>query len=136
MSPIQAVLVFAAIATAVVEKFFKPIRSFVLERFPTSAFGPLLDFLTPYVAWAISGSLVYYSGVNLFPDLLSPAIGNLVTAVASGFGANSIHDILSIPQTFAREMAVYREAGYSLDAEEFSPCLVATDNCCGEGDQE
>ena len=130
MSPVQVVLMFAAIATAVVEKFFKPIRSFVMDRWPASNVGVLLDFTTPYVAWVISGALVYYGKVNLVPaDILSPTLGVLVTAVASGFGANAIHDLLTIPQTLARELVVYREAGYALDDEEFGPSMEC---CSGE----
>ena len=130
MSPVQVVLMFAAIATAVVDKFFKPIRAFIMDKWPESAAGSLLDFATPYVAWVISGALVYYGKVNLVPaDILSPTLGILVTAVVSGFGANAIHDLLSIPQTFARELAVYREAGYVLDDEEFDPPMAC---CSGE----
>jgi len=132
MEPLQVVLMFSAISTAIVDKFFKPIRAYAMSKSETA--GVVFDFATPYVAWVISGALVYYGQVNLIPaGILSPALGVLVTAVVSGFGSNAIHDLLSIPQTFARELAVYREAGYELDEEKYRDCLESSACCSGEG---
>ena len=51
-------------------------------------------FWLMYVAWGLSGLLVWLSGVNLFegyiPDML---VGQILTAVVAGGGANIIHDL-------------------------------------------
>jgi hypothetical protein len=47
-----------------------------------------------YIAWAVSGVLVALSGVNLFAEIMPSAIvGQVLTAVVAGGGANLLHDI-------------------------------------------
>jgi hypothetical protein len=47
-----------------------------------------------YVAWVISGVLVFLAGVNLFEALIPNAlIGKILTAIVAGGGANLLHDL-------------------------------------------
>ena len=51
-------------------------------------------FWLKYVAWVVSGVLVWLTGANLFeayiPNLL---IGQVLTAIVAGGGANMLHDL-------------------------------------------
>lgn len=51
-------------------------------------------FWIMYIAWGISGLLVWFSQVNLF-ELFIPnqLIGLILTAVVAGGGANLLHDL-------------------------------------------
>jgi hypothetical protein len=51
-------------------------------------------FWLMYVAWVISGVLVFLAGVNLFEAFIPNAlIGKILTAVVAGGGANLLHDL-------------------------------------------
>ena len=62
---------------------------------------PLFDhytwdkFALMYIAWAFSGVLVGLTGLNLFAGLIpNPVIGQVLTAVVAGGGANLLHDLV------------------------------------------
>lgn len=51
-------------------------------------------FWLMYVAWVISGVLVFLAGVNLFEAFIPNAlIGKILTSVVAGGGANLLHDL-------------------------------------------
>jgi hypothetical protein len=61
---------------------------------------PLFDkfewdkFPIMYIAWAVAGLFVALSGVNLFANVFpSPIVGQVITAIVAGRGANLIHDV-------------------------------------------
>ncbi len=80
----------ATVAEAIVEGFVAP----VFDRYPK---------LTPhkfwlfYVAWAVSGVLVFLSGVNLFEQFIPNygIVGQVLTAIVAGRGSNFLHDLFS-----------------------------------------
>jgi len=62
---------------------------------------PLFDkyaldkFWLMYIAWAVSGVLVWLSGVNLFVEYIpNVLIGQALTAIVAGGGANLLHDLV------------------------------------------
>ena len=58
-------------------------------------------FILKYVAWFIAGVLVFLSDVNLFTGYLPNAlIGQILTALVGGGGANFIHDLFDKPDSF------------------------------------
>lgn len=51
-------------------------------------------FWLKYIAWLVSGVLVFLTGVNLFAELMpNPVVGQILTAIVSGGGANLLHDL-------------------------------------------
>jgi len=51
-------------------------------------------FWLMYVSWVLSGVLVWLAGVNLFEAFIpSPLVGQILTAVVAGGGANLLHDL-------------------------------------------
>lgn len=70
------------------------------ERLVAGLITPLFDKLSIdhswllYVGWAAGGLLSYLAGVNLLGDYFaSPIVGQIVTAVLTGGGANLLHDV-------------------------------------------
>jgi hypothetical protein len=74
--------------------------SVVANRLIEALVVPVFDkysldkFWVIYVSWVVGAVLVWLSGVNLFagylPDLL---VGQILTAIVAGGGANFIHDL-------------------------------------------
>jgi uncharacterized membrane protein HdeD (DUF308 family) len=51
-------------------------------------------FWLMYVAWVISGVLVFLAGVNLFEAFIpNELIGKILTSVVAGGGANLLYDL-------------------------------------------
>ena len=110
----------ATVAEAIVEGFVAPI----FDRY---------EKLTPhkfwlfYVAWAVSGVLVFLSGVNLFEQFI-PAygtVGQVLTAIIAGRGSNFLHDLFSARRKQAQVNASLVRSE-SCD-EEVYKMLLATD---------
>jgi len=138
LSPLAIVGLFAAIAKALTEHAYKPIRSVVQEVKPDSAAAVIADKLTPYIAWVISALLVWFSQVNLFEGIMPTVPGIIFTAIASGLGANLLADTFDWPKTLARELTMYNVAAQEvLEAEklEFAVCagdIEAEKACCAK----
>jgi hypothetical protein len=82
---ILAVVVgFMVLANRLVEALITPIfDKYELEK-----------FWLMYVAWAVSGVLVWLAGVNLFVEFMpDPLVGKILTAIVAGGGANLLHDL-------------------------------------------
>jgi len=125
-SPVAIVAFFSAISKGITELAYKPIRGLIERFWPESPGAYIADQLTPYVAWLISGVLVWYSKVNLFEGFMPTGPGILFTALASGLGANLISDAFDWPKTLAREIAIYKYALGDAKEEEIA------DSCCGK----
>ncbi len=70
------------------------------NRIVAAIFTPIFDrygfdkTILMYVAWIISGVFVWLSGINLFDTVFrSPVIGQIITALVAGGGANLLHDL-------------------------------------------
>ena len=81
--------------------------SVTAERLIDGLITPLFDryewdkFILKYVAWLLVGGLVYAGGINLFEGYLpNPLLGQILTAVVGGGGANLIHDQFDKPDQF------------------------------------
>ena len=58
-------------------------------------------FLLQYISWLVAAGLVALTGANLFEGLfVYPLVGQILTAVAAGGGANLLHDFLDRPEPF------------------------------------
>jgi len=69
---------------------------------------PLFDkygwdkFWLMYPAWILSGVLVWLTGVNLFAAYIPNAlVGQILTAIVAGGGANLLHDLTDKPDNLA-----------------------------------
>lgn len=72
----------------------------LVNRFVEGFITPIFDkfgldkFAIMYIAWVLAGLLVFATGMNLFEELIqNQIIGQIVTAVVSGGGANLLHDL-------------------------------------------
>jgi hypothetical protein len=72
----------------------------LVNRFVAGFVTPLYDkfswdkFSIIYVAWMLSGVVVFLTGMNLFADMIpNPLIGQILTAAIGGGGANILHDL-------------------------------------------
>lgn len=70
------------------------------NRLVAALITPIFDkyeldkFWLMYVAWIISGVLVWLAQLNLFADFIpNPLIGHILTAVVAGGGSNLLHDL-------------------------------------------
>jgi len=117
-SSLTLVVLFAAISKTITERFYKPIRTVVEKSWPESIGAYIADQAVPYVAWAISGIMVWVSGVNLFEGVMPETAGVVFTALASGLGANLISDAFDWPKTLARELTVYSSLRPQEDEED------------------
>lgn len=55
-------------------------------------------FWLMYASWVLSGVLVYLTGYNLFSEwIASPLIGQILTSIVAGGGANLLHDLTDKP---------------------------------------
>ena len=51
-------------------------------------------FWLMYLAWVVSGVLVWFTGLNLFVGYIpTPMVGLILTAIVAGGGANMLHDL-------------------------------------------
>lgn len=74
------------------------------NRLVAALFTPLFDkykwekFWLMFVAWAFAGLFVWLAGVNLFVEYMpDPLIGQILTAVVAGGGANILYDLTDTP---------------------------------------
>lgn len=70
------------------------------NRLVAALITPIFDkfkiekFWLMYIAWIVSGVLVFLADVNLFePYIASALIGKILTAIVAGGGANMLHDL-------------------------------------------
>ena len=77
------------------------------NRLVAALVTPLFDkyggdhFALMYVAWIISGLFVWLTGVNLFaPYIPNELIGQILTAIIAGGGANLLYDLTDQGITF------------------------------------
>lgn len=125
LSPLAIIALFSAVSKAITEKVYKPIRTVVQRFWPDSVGAFIADQLTPYIAWGISGALVWVAQFNLFEGIMPAAPGIIFTAIVSGLGANLLADFFDWPKTLARELSVYRGIvfeGELLEVDELPPC--------------
>ena len=55
-------------------------------------------FWLMYPSWILSGVFVWFTGLNLFaPFIPNALIGQILTAVVAGGGANMLHDLTDSP---------------------------------------
>ena len=55
-------------------------------------------FWLMFVAWAVSGVLVWLADVNLFAAYFpSDLVGKILTAIVAGGGSNLLHDLTDAP---------------------------------------
>lgn len=51
-------------------------------------------FWLKYIAWVVGGALVFATGIDLFAGFFAyPVIGQVLTAIVAGGGANLLHDL-------------------------------------------
>jgi sterol desaturase/sphingolipid hydroxylase (fatty acid hydroxylase superfamily) len=74
----------------------------VANRLIEALIVPIFDrqqwdkFWLLYIAWVIGGIVVAFSGVNLFATYIpAPAIGQILTAIVAGGGANFLADLFN-----------------------------------------
>lgn len=72
----------------------------IANRLVAALITPLFEkyswdkFWILYVAWAVAGILVWMSGANAFDAIFPSAlVGQIVTAIIAGGGANILHDL-------------------------------------------
>jgi hypothetical protein len=88
MTGFVSALTAAAFLALVSERIVAGLITPIFEKFNLDKFYLL------YVAWIIGGVLVYLSGANLFSEYIpNPLIGQVLTAVVAGGGANLLHDL-------------------------------------------
>ena len=79
----------AIIANLLIDSVARP----VFEKFDWDTFWLM------YVAWAVSGVLVWLSGANVFLAVFpSGLVGQIITALLAGRGSNLIHDLTNKPK--------------------------------------
>jgi hypothetical protein len=72
----------------------------VTNRLVDGLITPVFDkfsldkFWLKYIAWVVGGVLVFVSGIDLFASVfVYPVIGQVLTAIIAGGGANLLHDV-------------------------------------------
>lgn len=81
---IAVVIGLMVLANRLVEALITPI----FDKYELDKFWLL------YVAWIVSGLFVWLTGVNLFESYMPvPIIGQILTAVVAGGGANLLHNL-------------------------------------------
>ena len=87
MEALATAAFLAVVANRLVEGFITPI----FDKFGFD------KFYLMYISWIIGGALVWFSGVNLFAAYLpDPLVGQIMTAVVGGGGANMLHDLFDV----------------------------------------
>jgi len=86
VAELTAALFLALVANRLTEALIVPI----FDRLKWDKFWLL------YVAWVVSGLLVAFTGANLFAAYIpSPIIGQILTAIVAGGGANFLADLFN-----------------------------------------
>ena len=74
----------------------------LINRIVKGFFTPLFDKLNidhlwlMYQAWILASMIIFLTGLNLFVEIIpNPIVGQVLTAVAVGGGANILHDVSS-----------------------------------------
>lgn len=74
----------------------------LVNRFVAGFITPLFEkyeldrFWLMYIAWVFAGVVVWLTGLNLFSEIIpDPLIGQIITAVIGGGGANILHDAIN-----------------------------------------
>ena len=82
---LSIVIGFMVLANRLIEALITPLfDKYALDK-----------FWLMYIAWAVSGVLVWLSGVNLFVEYIpNVLIGQALTAIVAGGGANLLHDLV------------------------------------------
>lgn len=81
---LAVVIGFMILSNRLVEALITPI----FEKYKADKFWLM------YIAWVVSGVLVYFANINLFENVIPSAIiGQILTAIVAGGGANLLHDI-------------------------------------------
>ena len=85
----------------------------ISNRLVAGLITPIFDryewdkWLLQYIAWAFGAGLVALTGANLFEgQFLYPVVGQVLTALAAGGGANILHDFLDRPAPFSLDKVV------------------------------
>ena len=78
--------VYALVVNRFIEGFIKPL----FERFNLDKFWLM------YIAWIFAGALVFLTDSNLFAAVMPdhPLVGQIITALFAGGGANIISDVM------------------------------------------
>ena len=85
----MAALQIALFLVVVTERLTEAIVAPVKKRFPALDFWWMV-----YVSWVVGGALVFLAGVNLFEGVFENVlIGQILSAVVGGGGANLLHDL-------------------------------------------
>ncbi len=96
LAALTVALFLALVANRLTEALIVP----VFEKFKWDKFWLL------YISWIVAGVLVALSGVNLFGDYIAnPLVGQVLTAIVAGGGANFIADLFNNRVEPAREPA-------------------------------
>lgn len=83
----------ATITNRLVEGFIRP----VFAKYSWDTFWLM------YVAWIVGAGLVFATGINLFPGVfVYPLIGQILTAMVAGGGANLLNDLFGTSRKFER----------------------------------
>lgn len=105
----EMVLLFAAIALAIVEHFYQPIIEYLAKLSDTNPnLVPIVDALTfaeQYVQAIVAGLLCWFGGANLFPDL-PPTLGLILTAAVALFAQDIVSAVKLWPRRLAEEQFV------------------------------
>lgn len=102
--PVAIVGFLATVAEAIVEGFIAPIFDRYKKLEPHK-------FWLFYVAWLVSGVLVFLSGVNLFEQFIPDygVVGQVLTSVIAGRGSNFLHDLFSAKRAASKADKVLAE---------------------------
>jgi len=89
---IVEILAIAAFLALVANRLIEALIVPVFDKFSLDKFWLL------YVSWCVGGVLVWLSGVNLFAAYLpNPLVGQILTALVAGGGANFLDDLFDRP---------------------------------------
>jgi len=88
-------LAVAAFLSVTAERIIAGLVTPLFERFGWD------KFILMYVSWVLVGGLVFASGLNLFAGYLPNALlGQILTSVVGGGGANLLHDLFDKSDQF------------------------------------
>lgn len=99
----EALLVMIGSLVILVNRFIEAFVTPIFDKFNLDKFWIM------YIAWAIAGAMVFLTGANVFQELIpNPIVGQILTALVSGGGANILHNLMDNkdPFTFPEERAM------------------------------
>lgn len=74
----------------------------LINRIVEGFFTPIFDKLEAdktylmYVSWLVGAAIIFATGLNLFMEIIiNPTVGQVLTAIAVGGGANILYDVTS-----------------------------------------